>query len=244
MSFVTGTANFPNNYDLSPTGSSAPTLIYVLDEIRDVNGVIIQSGNTVKARDINVGYTVIDSIEKTLGINPEGAYGNVASRLDFIETSGNGAFVHITGDTITGHIVFSTGITVGSVTSSNLNWLASGNSNISALGNITVSTTGNSNLNVGNLFMTGSSAVFNVNSFVVNGQTYFNQNVYNEVLGGTANGTNKNFTFAHSPINAMVFVSGSLILPTTQYVISGSTLKLTGTMYAPTTPPVAGFYNY
>jgi len=459
MAFITGSSNYPIDFDLSPSGTgTAATLFYVLDEIRDSNGVVTQSGNTVIARDVNVAYTVINQLERTLGLGVEGYYPDVSARLNFMENSGNLAFVHITGDSMLGVLTFPSGasrLIVTNLTSSGLNWVMSGNSSIVSNGDVSIGASGNLNVDVSNVNITGSSVILNVNSLVVNGLTQVSNDIvpgvgvvnlgstgsffdtlyvdtivstgssslpyvhesgnsmfgnlnftgsagitldsgsnisnlisgvnqlgdvanpfggvytkylfatnisglspitflsdlefasgtniaasgsgitigsasnpisvlyaqtlvgpsgfdigamvaksgsdifgnitfsgnanlvmnsgsnietnmsgvgnigtsgtpfanvyantinnrtpasfgFNEILSGTADGINKTFTFANAPSSnyAMVFVSGMLIAPTTQYIISGTSLFLTGSMYAPTTAPVAGFYIF
>lgn len=51
---------------------------------------------------------------------------------------------------------------------------------------------------------------------------------YQEVPSGSCNGSNTSFTISHTPISnsLMVFLNGMLILPTTNYTISGTTITL------------------
>jgi hypothetical protein len=462
MAYITGTSNYPSDFDLNPSGSGTnSTLLYVLDEIRDSNGVVTQSGNKVVAYDVNVAYTVLDQIERVLGTDPAGNFNDVAERLQFLTTGtsfGASAFVHITGDTVTGPLTIESGATLNitDVVSSGLNWVMSGNSTISSNGSVTESVfarnissfsyqiggfsvgissyavgitglyanlegsgllrlasqgyilvsgnfvpeldnvfdigttgvyystiyansvissgTGISSLNglvstsgstmSGNLTFGSGASILNsvsginqigddtnpfgdiytktlhatnitgmspitvlsdlefssgisigslsnpvdtiyannlvgvsgldLNAIVAKsgsdifGDLTFSGNasivlesgsnistsvsgvgnigasgtpfanlyvktindrtptnfIFNESLTGTTDGVNKHFYFANAPTSAMIFVSGILILPATQYVISGTSLFLTGSMYAPTTAPVAGFYIY
>lgn len=458
MAFITGTSNYPSDFDLNPSGSgTVSTLSFVLDEIRDSNGVVTQSGNKVVARDVNVGYTVINQLERVLGTNPQGSFDDVSGRLNFMQNSGNLAFVHITGDSMIGNLTFPSGsiLILSDMVSSGLNWALSGNSTLSSTGTFTqtagdyalyantyyfngssftvdsnsislystlISISGSiepiagvtvnlgssgvpfENLYVNNIFSTGGAALvgvvassggsmfgnltmtgtasisFGSGSSITNtisgvnqigddtnpfgdvytktlhatnitgmspinvlsdiefgsgvtiganssgiiigsvtnpiiaiyasdligvtgldpdavvqksgsdvfGDITFSGNAdivlgsgsdiipsisgvnnvglsgtpmgdlyvdrinnrsqanlaFNEVLTGTVDGVNKQFFFANSPTSAMIFVSGSLILPSLQYLISGTSLYLTGSMYAPTTAPVAGFYIY
>jgi hypothetical protein len=463
MAYITGTSNYPSDFDLNPSGSgTTSTLLYVLDEIRDSNGVVTQSGNKVVAYDVNVAYTVLDQIERVLGANPEGTFTTVADRLQFLSTGtsfGASAFVHLTGDVVLGPLTMQSGasLIVTDVTSSGLLWVMSGNSTITSTGSFT-QTAGSYNLSTDTYYYDGQSYAANATIILLNGSlisisgnieplydgtfdigstgSYFNnlyvnniittgtgissingvvassggsiggnldltgtaslsfgsgssitntvsginqladdsnpfgdiytktlhvtnitgmspinilsnlefgsgvtiganatgvvigsvsnpidiiyasslvgvsgldQNaivqksgsdifgnltfsgnadlvlssgsdistsvsgvgsigasgtpfadlyvnrindrsqanlVFNETLTGTTDGVNKHFYFANSPTSAMVFVSGMLILPATQYVISGNSLFLTGSMYAPTSSPVAGFYIY
>lgn len=174
MAFVTGTSNYPSDFDLNPSGTgTTSTLSFVLDEIRDSNGVVIQSGNTVIARDVNVAYTVLNQVERTLGLDPEGNYPDVSARLNFMENSGNLAFVHVTGGAMLGPLVFPSGVplVLTNLSTTGLNWVMSGNSTISSNGNISLSTTGNFNFFVGNITVTGSSVQLNTNSLTINGLT-------------------------------------------------------------------------
>ena len=110
--YITGSSNYPYDNDLFPTGTGVnPNLFYVLDEIRSANGIVIQSGNTVVAEDVNVIYTVLNTLEDVLGYNPAGTYGTVANRLNFIQATGQ-SYLSVTGGSILGPVTFTSGSNV------------------------------------------------------------------------------------------------------------------------------------
>ncbi len=106
MSLSSGTSNYPNNFDLFPT-SGTPTLVYVIDQERNpITGIIVVSGTQIRGLQVNSTYTILQTIEETLGINPQGIYASVADRFTAIAISGAGAgvFVNVSGDTMTGDL--------------------------------------------------------------------------------------------------------------------------------------------
>lgn len=126
MSLSSGTSNYPNNFDLFPT-SGNPTLIYVIDQERNpVTGMVTVSGTLIRGLQVNSTYTILQAIEQTLGINPQGLFAStVAQRLDDIEASGSqflsGSFVATDGGLMYGNLTMS---------GSNILTALSGNANI------------------------------------------------------------------------------------------------------------------
>lgn len=169
--YITGSSNYPYNLDLLPTGTTDPTISYVLDEIRDDNGVVTQSGNTITAVELNATYTIIDKLETVLGYNPAGSYSDVASRLNDMQFSGSNAFLHLSGGSITGFVDFVSGSTLN-VTKLNGNSLTvtlSGTTNIYGSGNIGVVSTGNLSIAVANASLTGTSVTVSADNLILSG---------------------------------------------------------------------------
>lgn len=122
-----GTSNYPTQFDLFPS-SGSPTIAYVVDQERNpITGIITVSGTKIVGQHINSVYTIIQSIEKTLGINPQGTFSDVNARFEAIATSGTGAGVYVP---------ISGGTMVGDLYLNNVNLLAS-TSGISNLGSAT-----------------------------------------------------------------------------------------------------------
>jgi hypothetical protein len=164
--YYTGSSNYPNNFDVIPTGTGVTTTPYVLDETRNINGLIIQSGNQIVAVQLNGVYTIIQAIEETLGTNPNGAFTTVGDRFVSLETSGG--FVRTSGDDMTGDLNMISGASIytnflsGSsvlwTVDSGLSIVSSGTFgiqnigivNISALSNYTINLSGNTVASLGN----------------------------------------------------------------------------------------------
>lgn len=169
--YITGSSNYPSNLDLLPTGSTSPTISYVLDEIRDGNGVVIQSGNKITAIEVNSIYTIIDKVENVLGYNPEGSFADVSSRLNNMQFSGSLAFLHLSGGNIFGPVDFISGstLTVTNMVGDNLTTILSGNTNIYSSGNIGLASTGNLTISVANASITGLALTIAGSNVVMNG---------------------------------------------------------------------------
>lgn len=156
--FITGSSNYPFNFDLFPTGvGTNPTIAYVLDEIRDTNGVVIQSGTPITAVELNTTYTIIDKFEHVLGYNPEGSFTDVASRLNNMQFSGSNSFLHLSGGSVFGPVDFISGssLNVTTLNGNSLKMTLSGTTNIFGSGNINLSSTGNLAITVANATITG-----------------------------------------------------------------------------------------
>jgi len=141
--YITGSSNYPYDNDLYPTGVGVnPTLAFVLDEVRANNGVVTQSGNAVAAEDVNVVYSIVNKLENVLGYNPAGNYPDVSTRLNNIQLSGAGAYLHLSGGNIFGPVIYATGatLTVTNLVGQNLVGVLSGNTSLTATDNLTIST--------------------------------------------------------------------------------------------------------
>jgi len=160
MAYITGTSNYPQDYDINPTGAGVePALAFVLDEIRDpITGVVTQSGNTVVAVDVNSIYSINDKVERTLGVNPQDTFGSVAERLDYLAYSGVLAFLPITGGSMAGALTIPSGIefNASNIVSSGLIWTVSTGASIIVDGGITLAGTGNFRLSSSNLYLAGT----------------------------------------------------------------------------------------
>ena len=183
MAFITGTSNYPGDFDVDPTGLSVnPSLEFVLDEIRDgVTGVVTQSGNKVVAIDVNSIYSITDKIERVLGTNPQDTFDTVASRLNYLAYSGVLAFLPITGGSMAGALTVPSGLdfNVHSIISSGLNWtITTGTASINAQEGLVISSSGDATIDASNLLLagvliegTGNNISFIANSAVlVSGQ--------------------------------------------------------------------------
>jgi len=174
MSYISGTTNYPDDYDLSPSGTGVATLSYVLDQIRDPQtGIVIQSGDTVVAKDVNSAYTIIQKIEEVVGLNPGGVWPSIRERLDYLEYTGSLAFVPLSGGSMFGdlHIIDGSGLYTASIISTGLIWqnyfngieiLNTGTFNISSSGNIGITGLANSNIDLTSNTLT----VNNANSYI------------------------------------------------------------------------------
>lgn len=172
MSFITGSSNFPADFDLFPTGTGVnATVAYVLDEIRDTNGVVIQSGNTITAVEVNSVYTIIDKVEHVLGVNPEGSYADVATRLTALSTSGPNVFLPVTGGSLSGPVTFQSGATVSlqGMIGNNLTAMLLGTTTFNGSGNVNLNTTGNISATAANITMTGVSVTIQGSNLVLQG---------------------------------------------------------------------------
>jgi len=141
--FETGTSNYPNDFDLIPTTGTA-TLEYVLDQIRDPStGIISQSGTQIISLALNTVYTILQEIEETIGLNPQGIYSDVTDRLDWMQQSGTFGAVLRSGDSMFGDLTM-TGSTifVDSLSSTGLSWILSGNSNLLTSGTFNITNEG------------------------------------------------------------------------------------------------------
>ena len=135
---------YPSGYDLNVSGS---TMTYVYDETRDPNtGNVISSGSQIIGIQVNTGYTAINNIEQTLGLNPQGSYATVAARISNIETiSGSNAFVRKVGDSMSGNLqlISGAGISFAGLASlsapSGMNWNGTGTLSIINNGNVLLS---------------------------------------------------------------------------------------------------------
>ena len=195
--FLTGSSNYPFNLDLLPTGvGTNPTISYVLDEIRDGNGVVIQSGTPITAIEMNSVYTIIDKLENVFGYKPEGSYTDVASRLNDMQFSGSNAFLHLSGGSITGFVDFLSG-SVLNVTTLNGNALTmhlSGTTNIFGSGNINLTSTGNIAVTANNITATGISVIMQGTNLSLNGGSSSTLSAVSNqiVLSATGTSINKN----------------------------------------------------
>jgi hypothetical protein len=163
--YITGNSNYPENYDLQPTGATTPTVSYVLDQLRDSGtGIITQSGDYVIARQVNSIYTIIQKMQEVVGINPEDIFNSLADRLNYLQYSGSLAFVALTGGTMLGDLTVDSPATLitNNIASSGLIWDMTGTSNITSDGQIyLIAETGIT------ISSTGGSASFDVNDFLV-----------------------------------------------------------------------------
>ena len=109
MAIASGSTNYPNNFDLNPTGTGTATIKYLSDQERSsITGLVTASGDKIIGQHINSAYTIINSVERTLGLNPQGAFSTVGQRIDnIVFSSGNGFYVRLSGDTMTGDLTMS-----------------------------------------------------------------------------------------------------------------------------------------
>ena len=106
MAIASGSSNYPSNFDLFPT-SGTPTLSYVIDQERSpITGLITMSGTKIQGIQVNSVYTILQTIEKTLGLNPQSVFADVNARFNAIAISGVGAgvYVPISGGTMMGYL--------------------------------------------------------------------------------------------------------------------------------------------
>jgi hypothetical protein len=163
-SYITGNSNYPDNYDLNPTGATTPTISYVLDEIRDENtGVITQSGDTIIAEHVNTIYTIIQHMQQTLGLDITDVFNTLQDRLNYLQYSGNLAFVPLSGGSMFGDLEIQSGsdLLANSVISDDFTLVSTTGVGVSSA---TVAITASSGLTI---TTTGSSATINTGDFTV-----------------------------------------------------------------------------
>jgi hypothetical protein len=218
--YNSGTSNYPTNYDLFPTGVTTATVSYVLDQIRDSGtGIISQSGVAVVALDMNSAYTIVQRIEETLGLDPQGGFDTVVERLEYIEGVSGLSFVATSGGTMTGALVMlGASISVNTLASTGLTWMLLGNSTITSSGAVTINSTGS-------LTLSPSSNALNITSNSILANTV-NSQIYatnlNELSGNTI-----------SLLSASGVITNRVILPSTSGNINiGSADYPFGTIYA------------
>ena len=63
MAIASGSTNYPNNFDLNPTGTGTATIKYLSDQERSsITGLVTASGDKIIGQHINSAYTIINSV--------------------------------------------------------------------------------------------------------------------------------------------------------------------------------------
>ena len=186
--YITGTSNYPANYDVVPIGTGTnATVSFVLDQLRDpITGIITQTGNIVVAEAINNIYTIVQAVQGTLGVNPQDIFATVAARMNYLQYSGAGAFVPLSGGSMHGPLTLAGTGTWASLNTNYINssggiWKDSSSISVAATGSVAINGSGGVAMTSTNSNISNTSNGFIVNSKVttINGSGSVN------ISGGT-----------------------------------------------------------
>lgn len=230
-----GLSIYPSGYDLNASGS---TMAFVYDETRDpYTGNVTSSGSQIVGLQVNTGYTAINNIEQTLGINPQGNYSTVGARiLAFESVSGSSAFVKRVGDSMSGNLSMISGasISVGQlISASGLGWSGAGAFTITTTGPLTINTqssvlasSGSTTINTGQLLNINAGSGLGTIISISSGSTIFYQNILPSGsinIGASGNPINTLYVNNISGANLNSLIASGTFLSTSGGTLSGNT---------------------